>query len=356
MNCLPCRPGLGKRPAAGVHWWVLLCVGLTACRPSPVTTDQALVGQTMGTTYSIKLVPFEGMPFLTEVSRDISAELEQVNAQMSTYLTTSELSRFNASKSTDWVPVSPATAAVVEQSLELTRLTEGAFDVTVGPLVNLWGFGPGPRSGRAPSEAAIAEVLRYVGADKLQVRASPPALKKAHPQLQVDLSAIAKGHGVDRVAQRLDSLGFTAYFVEIGGEVRCRGRKLDGAAWQVGIERPSSAERSVQRVLPLVDRSLATSGNYRNYFEEAGHQFSHTIDPRSGRPVEDSIASASVTADSCALADGIATGLMAAGFEKGLELAERHGWSVLLLRPLPGGELEIAQSSSFLREFPQASD
>lgn len=356
MKCLTCRPGLGKWPAAGVHWWLLLCVGLTACRPTPVTTDQALVGQTMGTTYSIKLVPFEGMPRLTEVSKEISAELERVNAQMSTYLTTSELSRFNASSSTDWVAVSPETAAVVEQSLELTRLTDGAFDVTVGPLVNLWGFGPGPRSGRAPSEAAIAEVRSNVGADKLEVRVSPPALKKTQPQLQVDLSAIAKGHGVDRVVERLDRLGFTAYFVEIGGEVRCRGQKLDGSAWRVGIERPTSGERSVQRVLPLTDRSLATSGNYRNYFEEAGQRFSHTIDPRSGRPVEDSIASASVVADTCALADGIATGMMAAGFEKGLELAERHGWSVLLLRPLPGGEFEVAQSSAFLREFPQAAD
>jgi thiamine biosynthesis lipoprotein len=194
--------------------------------------------------------------------------------------------------------------------------------------------------------------MASVGADKLAVRRAPPALKKNHPLVQVDLSAIAKGHGVDRVAGVLDRLNYKAYFVEIGGEVRTRGRKLDGSPWQVGIEHPEPNQRSVERVLPLSDRSLATSGNYRNYFEFEGKRYAHTLNPRTGWPVEDPIVSASVVADNCALADGIATGLMSAGFEAGLALAEKHGWSVMLMRATPSGVFEIAESTQFSQDFP----
>jgi thiamine biosynthesis lipoprotein len=174
--------------------------------------------------------------------------------------------------------------------------------------------------------------------------------------LQVDLSAIAKGHGVDRVAEVLDKLNVSSYFVEIGGEVRTKGHKPGGEEWQVGIERPTPEQRSVERILPLSGRALATSGNYRNYHVLEGRSYSHTINPKTGYPVEDPIASASVVADNCALADGIATGMMSAGFDAGMALAEKHGWCVFLIKPKSGQSnvevgFETLESTGFKAEF-----
>jgi len=332
---------------------VLALGGLTpaACnRPHQLPALQAIAGQTMGTTYSIKLGPAAtNSPALTQVSQEIEAELASVNAQMSTYLTSSELSRFNHQVSDEWFSVSQATADVVALALQLNEQSDGAFDVTVGPLVNLWGFGPTPRQSQTPSQAEINAALEAVGADKLQVRLAPPALRKTHPALQVDLSAIAKGHGVDRVVNVLERLQFSSYFVEIGGEVRTKGTKPSGQAWQIGIEQPRSDQRSVAEVLSLSDQALATSGNYRNFFEIDGRRYSHTISPKTGWPVEDPIASASVLADNCALADGVATAMMSAGFDAGLALAERNGWAVMLVRPSADGEFETVESTAFAR-------
>lgn len=328
--------------------WLILGLCLTACNPPrQVSVLQAIAGQTMGTTYSVKLGPSVNSADLSQAATEIERELESVNAQMSTYLTTSELSRFNQQSTDDWFPVSVQTAEVVELSLQLSQQSDGAFDVTIGPLVDLWGFGATGRHARVPSEAAIRQALQSVGADKLQVRLSPPALRKTQPDLHVDLSAIAKGHGVDRVAAVLERLQFTSYFVEIGGEVRTKGKKPSGQAWHVGVELPSSSERSIERVLAVTDQALATSGNYRNYFELDGRRYSHTIDPKTGWPTEDSIVSASVLADNCALADGIATAMMSAGFDEGLAMAERQGWAVMLERSTSDGGLETRQSTVF---------
>ena len=332
----------------GVVGCFLVGLSLTACnRPRQLPVLQAIAGQTMGTTYSVKLGPSASPVDLLQVSAEIEKELQSVNAQMSTYLTTSELSRFNQQASDQWFTVSQETAAVVDLALQLTEQSDGAFDVTIGPLVDLWGFGATGRHARIPSETEIQQTMQSVGADKLQVRLSPPALRKTQPSLHVDLSAIAKGHGVDRVADVLERLQFTSYFIEIGGEVRARGRKPSGQAWRVGVEFPSSDERSVERVIALTDQALATSGNYRNYFEVDGRRYSHTINPKTGWPPEDSIVSASVLADNCALADGVATAMMSAGFDAGLALAERQGWAVMLERSTPEGGFETRQSTEF---------
>lgn len=335
-------------------------LSLAACnRPHQLPTLQAITGQTMGTTYSVKLgQAAAGAPELTLVSQEIEAELASLNAQMSTYLTTSELSRFNQQASDEWFPVSQETADVVGLALQLTKQSDGAFDVTVGPLVNLWGFGPMPRQSQAPSQADIAAALQAVGSDKLQVRLAPPALRKTHPALQVDLSAIAKGHGVDRVVNVLERLQYSSYFVEIGGEVRTKGTKPGGQAWQIGIEQPRSEQRSVAQVLSLSDQALATSGNYRNYFEIDGRRYSHTISPKTGWPIEDAIASASALADNCALADGVATAMMSAGFDAGLALAERNGWAVMLVRPTADGGFETVESTAFTQKavWPEKKD
>jgi thiamine biosynthesis lipoprotein len=171
-------------------------------------------------------------------------------------------------------------------------------------------------------------------------------LRKLVPDLRVDLSAIAKGHGVDRLAQLLDQLQVEAYFVEIGGEVRTRGNRPDGQPWQVGIERPVEGERAVQSIIGLSGRSLATSGDYRNFFEQDGRRINHFIDPKTGQPVASQLASVSVVADNCALADALATGLMASGYDKGLRLAEDHGWAVMMIARAGDG-LEVIATPQF---------
>lgn len=297
----------------------------------PSVTSVNLRGKTMGTTYSVKYVPGDSGAHTDDIGRLIEAELASVNAQMSTYISTSEVSRFNKLTSTEWFDVSPETAEVVALALEVSQVTGGAFDVTVGPLVNLWGFGPDARPSTEPTDVQLREVLSQVGYKKLHVRVSPPSLQKDVPGLEIDLSAIAKGHGVDRVAAVLAKAGVDNYFVEIGGEVVTRGTRTDGKPWQVGIELPNELEPSLHSVVGLSGEAMATSGDYRNFYELSGKRFSHTIDPTNGRPFQHQLASASVIADNCAFADALATSMMALGPERGKLLADEQGWKVLLL-------------------------
>ena len=183
---------------------------------------------------------------------------------MSTYLPDSEVSLFNVSQSTDWIAVSSETAQVVELAQQISDVSNGAFDVTVAPLVNLWGFGPGKQAAGVPSETEIQAAKSLVGYRQLFVRHEPPGLKKAIPELQIDLSAIAKGHGVDRVGELLEKNGIQHYFVEIGGEIETRGTRPDDKPWKVGIESPQREKRSIQMILELSNAAIATSGNYRN--------------------------------------------------------------------------------------------
>jgi thiamine biosynthesis lipoprotein len=279
-----------------------------------------LKGWTMGTTYNVQVVaPEIDAP---DLDGEIENILERVNARMSTYREDSEISRFNRSGSPDWFAVSRETAQVVETALQVSRRTQGAFDVTVGPLVDLWGFGPTPRPDAAPSPEAIAERLADVGFRWLHARSTPPALRKDMPGLGIDLSAIAKGHAVDAVADHLDALDIERYLVEVGGEIRARGHNGRGDPWTIGIERPIPGAREVHGRVHLGRQAIATSGDYRNYFEAQGGRFSHTIDPRTGRPVTHDLAEVSVIAPSAMHADAMATALMVLGPRKGLRLAE----------------------------------
>ncbi len=309
-----------------------------------------LRGETMGTTYSVRFVPKSESSF-REIHSAIEAELLLVNQQMSTYLADSEISRFNNSSDLGWIPVSEHTARVVELGQQISTYSEGAFDVTVGPLVDLWGFGPPQTRDRVPAASDIQGALELVGYRKLDVTLTPPALKKTVPGLRVDLSAIAKGHGVDRVGNVLRRFGVKDFFVEIGGEILTAGKRMDGLDWQVGIEAPLENERGLQTVIPLSDAAIATSGDYRNYFEEAGQRYSHTIDPTTGRPIRHALASASVVADNCALADAIATSMMALGPDRGLQLAQQRQWSVMLICR-EQDHFNIVCSDEFERRFP----
>lgn len=335
-------PSAMRATFAGRHLlrlWPLVWVLCATSGAAPLWAGQpvTLAGRTMGTTYTIKLARLPAGLDAVQLQVEVDALLEAVNNQMSTYRPDSELSRFNRSASTEWQPVSPELARVVAQAQQISRLTGGAFDVTVAPIVDLWNFGPTFHVKRLPSDAEIAEALTHVGYRKLAVRLDPPALRKDDPLLRVDLSAIAKGWGVDQVAQLLNRRHIPGFLVEIGGEIQAVGTRADGSPWSVGIEAPTPGQRRVHRVLPLCDSALATSGNYRNFFEADGVRYSHTMDPRTGRPVTHRLASVTVAHPSCALADALATGLMVLGESEAPRVAERNGWAALFLVSQPTG-------------------
>ncbi|KAA5546332.1 (Na+)-NQR maturation NqrM [Roseiconus nitratireducens] len=293
----------------------------------------------MGTTYMVKVAGAEQLGD-DEIRVGVDAELRRVNDQMSTYLKQSEISQFNESGSTDWFSVSPEFAQVVSAAQDIARRTEGAFDITVAPLVNAWSFGPGERTGSVPDPQMLKQLRERVGYQHLEVRSDPPAIRKSIPELQIDLSSIAKGHGVDRVVELLRSKGADSVFVEIGGEVRTIGDK-PGGPWRVGIQLPDAAQDTVMIAHPMVPgteagNAMATSGDYRNYFVADGKRYSHTIDPRTGAPIEHSLASVTVIAPTCMLADAWATAINVLGRDTGLATAKEQGLDVLLV--LRGGE------------------
>jgi thiamine biosynthesis lipoprotein len=323
------RELLERAPATLLAAPLLTIVGCGDGRPAGRATNFG--GATMGTSYGVRISDLPTGIDTRELTAEIERRLEQINLQMSTYRADSELSRFNAGGDDGWVEVSPATRNVVDRALATSRLTRGAFDPTVGPLVDLWGFGPtGPRA-HAPGDKQIAGAMSRMGFSRIAASPTATALRKADPRLQVDLSGIAKGFGVDEVARLLDAVGIEHYLVEIGGELRSRGLNPNGEPWRVGVEKPGSGRQSVQTVVRLRDAALATSGDYRNFFEQDGQRFAHIIDPRSGRPVDHALASVTVLASSSMEADALSTALMVLGPKAGVELAERGAIAALFI-------------------------
>lgn len=297
---------------------------LAGCSSEPQEQVWEISGGVFGTSYHISVVAPEDEARLRHLADGIEQELEKVDAAMSTWREDSELSRFNRRQDqSDWVTISHPLYEVLARAVEISRFTGGAFDVTIGPVVNLWGFGPEPRPERVPDEQELAALLARTGYEKLELRAQPPALRADPPQY-IDLSAIAKGYGVDVVARYLEAEGIRAYLVEIGGEVRVAGRKPDGDAWRLAIEQPLTEGRQVNTVVALTGHAMATSGDYRNYYEADGHRYSHTIDPETGHPITHNLASVTVIADDCMSADALATGFNVMGFEKARALATRE--------------------------------
>ena len=285
-----------------------------------------LDGKTMGSYYAI-VIDGAAESNAAEIQLEIEAVLADVNRQMSTWNSESEISKFNHSEGTDWFPVSRGFFDVVQESIRLHRLTNGAFDPTVAPLVDLWGFGAHkPRS--FPTQEAIDEAREKTGMQFIEARSEPPSIRRTREGITITLSAIAPGHASDRVAELLSSLGFPSHSVDIGGEIRTGRAKSNGGKWRLGIESPFG---DIHRVVECTERSIATSGDYRNYFEYKGVRYSHAIDPTTGRPVLNPPASVSILCDSAMTADGLATSLMVMGTEKGMQFSEKHGLSVLFL-------------------------
>ena len=305
--------------------------GFSLLRPEPPVEELHMSGRTMGTTYSVKYRPTQNTPTLKAMQIEVDTLLAEINHTMSTYDPESELSRFNRMRTTDWVSASASLHAVLKTALEIGAQSEGAFDITVGPLVNLWGFGPEVHPDRIPLETDIAAARTRSGLDKVTLSETQQALRKHRPDVFLDLSGIAKGYGVDQVAELLTEHGIEHYMVEIGGEIRVRGLKNHDTPWRIAIEKPLPGERSVHTMLALSDIALATSGNYRNFFEIAGRRYSHTIDPTTGWPVDNHLVSVTVLADTSMRADAWATAFQVLGPERGIAIAERLSLPVLFV-------------------------
>lgn len=317
-----------------------LCL-LMACSPAPVEVH--LQGRTMGTTYNLKYSSVSGIDS-SALQREVDQLLVHINKLMSTYDSESELSRFNQWQSSDPFAMSAQTLLVLREARRLGELSGGVLDVTVGPLVNLWGFGPQGRPKRVPSPEVIANTKAKTGLDKLHL--TDVSASKTLPELYVDLSTIAKGYGVDQVAELLESKGIRHYLVEIGGEMRVSGQKASGQAWRIAIEKPVSEQRAVQRVLSIGNNAIATSGDYRNYYEQDGVRYSHLIDPRNGYPIKHNLVSVTVVDASSMRADGLATALNVMGKDQALALAEAEGIAALLITR-ENGEFNEYTSAAF---------
>lgn len=327
-------------PLSQLGLWV--AISCAACAPGDAAGPVVLGGATMGTTYVVRVVALPAGVSRQAVAAEIDAILERIDGRMSTYRPDSELARFNAWRKTGWVEVSTELLTVVEAALATSRLTGGAFDVTVAPLVDLWGFGSTVRPPAVPPHEAIAAALARVGYRRVHTRRAPPALRKDRPDMALDLSAIAVGYAVDRVAAHLEAIGAAGFMVEIGGEVRTRGRSPEGTWWRIGIEKPVATGGAIQAVVHLEDGALATSGDYRNVFELGGRRYAHTIDPRTGWPVDHGLASVSVVGASAMRADALATGLMVLGPHAGRRLAERERVAALFVVRTASGFREAA--------------
>lgn len=314
---------------------IYLVTNIAACFPSnnSAITEILLQGRTMGTTYNIKVVATIEQVESLHLKEKIDTALKQVNQQMSTYIPDSEISIFNSLKSTDPIDISSGFARVLKESIRLGELSAGKLDITVGPLVNLWGFGPDQHPDIVPSEAILANTRQRVGLSYLHLDGYK--LSKSIPDLYIDLSTTAKGYGVDVVAELIEANGIANYIVEIGGEMRLKGFKHTGELWAIAIEKPildpSGQHRAVQQVIIPKDNAVATSGDYRNYFEADGRRFSHIIDPDTGKPINHNLASVTVIAPSSMTADGLSTMLMVMGEEQGMAFANENDIAALFI-------------------------
>lgn len=321
---------------------VIVAAGLWLQRQRDPVVDGSiheLTGRTMGTTYSVKLVDMPQQMPAQELADTIGAVLNRLDRElMSTYSPDSELSQLNRAPINTVLPLSAEMADVLSLAQQVSERTGGAFDVTVGPLVNRWGFGP-QAVDDTPGQLEIDALLAGVGYQKLQVDAQARSLVKT-AEVYIDLSGIAKGYAVDQLAQLLDSLEVTSYFIEVGGELRIKGYKPGNESWVPAIEKPVDGAPEVHEIFYARGEAIAVagSGDYRNYFEMDGVRYSHEIDPATGRPVRHTLAAVYVIAPSAAAADAWATAFMVLGADKGYELAEQEQLAVYFITRSRSGD------------------
>lgn len=289
---------------------------------------QVMTGETMNTYYRIKIRTDKENNLL---HNSVKEELQRINDEMSVFESNSEISRINNDESGDWIDISPEMSEVVKDAYLTYNESNGYFDPTIGKLIDLWGFGTSRNSKRVPEDDKIKQALKSTGYNKLRFNNDFSKIKKVNQDIKLNLSALAKGYGVDRIAQLLDDNGYTDYIVEIGGEVKARGnRSPESAGWNVAVVQPNTQTNENAYVVGLKDFSVATSGDYRNFFYYKDKRYSHTISPKDGYPVEHSLASVTVFHKSCMHADALATALMAMGEKKGLAFANNNKLAVIL--------------------------
>ncbi len=311
---------------------------LSACLFDKEPEVVRLSGETMGTTFNITAIGVD----VDEEALAVAVEetLADVNAKMSNWDKNSEVSQFSKSQSTEPTQVSEEFALVIAAANDVHEKSGGTFDVTLGPLIELWGFGPRKPEDPVPSDEDIQAALNSVGqARLLTLDREAGTLAKSDAGVGINLSAIAKGYGIDAVADTLRDAGIEDYMVEIGGDLVTMGENDKGEAWRIGIEKPEAGSQNLQLIVQLDDLGMATSGDYKNFFEQDGVRYSHIIDPITGRPITHRTTSVTVLAENAMMADAWATAMLALGQEKGLELAEKHKLAVYFIsRDVTGGE------------------
>ena len=308
---------------------LILFTLLIACN-KPTDPPMDISGLTMGTTYSITL-PTAYEEKRKELDMGISSILDDINQKMSTYISDSEISVINKSVGNEWLPISKELYLVMQSAQRISEQTNGAFDMTVGALVNLWGFGPIPSPVSIPDPDKLEMMLDTSGYTLVYLRSNPYAFKKEHSDTYIDLSGIAKGYAVDQISLYLEQHDIDNYLVDIGGEVKAKGQNGLDQTWRIGIEKPDINSREIQQIIKLENMAMATSGDYRNYFIIEDVRYSHTINPATGWPVEHFDSSVTVLNESTMIADALATALVVMGPEKGLSYAESQGIPALFI-------------------------
>jgi len=325
--------------------FIVMPLLLAACKPRDVILEVS--GLTMGTTYNLAVVDAPRSVTQSDVQNAVNTALATVNQQMSNWDDASEISRFNAGTTTNAQTISAELAEVMTAAEDIRVASGGSFDTTIGPIIELWGFGAGATQPNLPTNQDIQHALAQSGHENT-LRVAPGSLQKVRPDVNVYLAAIGKGYGADLIGRALAEIGVENYLIEIGGDLYASGYNPEGKAWQIGIETPEAHTRGVLDVVSVANLGMASSGDYRNYFEQDGTQYSHLIDPRTGRPVAHNTASTTVLAENAMLADAWATAFHVMGQEEGLALAEREGLAVLFTQANVNGDgFTTSESSRF---------
>ncbi|SCX42161.1 thiamine biosynthesis lipoprotein [Pseudomonas sp. NFACC32-1] len=305
---------------------VVLVAALSGCGNGD--TLERFDGPTMGSRYSVQYVRHSAAPGPKALQGEVESILAEVDRQFSTYRSDSEIELFNGLPANSCKVMPGPVLELIRVGERLSLDSEGAFDLTVQPLLNLWGFGPQSREEKVPTAQALAQARQRVGYGLLRIDGERLCKDAA---VEVDFNSVAAGHAVDRIAARLQALGIDSYLVEATGELKAAGHKPDGAPWRVALEEPRDDRQVAERVIEVDGYGVSTSGDYRHYFEQDGTRYSHTLDARTGSPVRHNLASVTVIHPSALMADGLSTLLLILGPERGWDYAEKHGIGVFFV-------------------------
>lgn len=332
--------------------YLLLFLLVTACdltQQSAKKNQFSYSGNIMGTTFTVKIPKLPDEIDGKLLKMEIMALLLAVDGSMSTYNQDSELTKINANNTTEKIPISTSLFAVLAEAQRVGTLSNGAFDVSVGTLINLWGFGPDKATTELPSDLFIKQTLQATSYDNYLLDQSSRTIKKLKPNLNLDLSGLAKGYAVDQVAALLESKKLADFLVEIGGELKLKGRNGNNEFWKIAIEKPIATRRDVQSIIKVTDIAIASSGDYRNFFAQEGRRYSHIIDPKTGRPVNHNLVSVTVLNNRAMTADALATAFMVLGVKRGLILADKEKIAVLFF--VKAGNDFFEQSSNSYQDY-----